>query len=264
MVQKFYYRNCSCCSGSGSSGSSGSGSAGSGSGSSSCECTFFKGTPCEGTALDKCDGEPLVATVTFSFQDCSAFYGGSFWQCSGSSASGAETGLAPPEESGSGSAPCLQECPNCCDLLPKKLSFNLVCVGNDYVSDNLLEASSSDPGFIYDTSCLGNRPDKKAFLYFNGCALDGDQCLAGVLFVPLDGFGLVFYLYTSGWSMNSCSPLDIRWSGNCGNSETSAGYIDMPCLGLCLGDNLCCVKANIVITEAGTGGGGGGGGGPVL
>lgn len=243
---KYYYRNCTCCSG---SGSSGSGSAASGSGGG-CECQFWSNTPCAGESYDACDTVPLTATITFSYQDCGQFFG-SFWQCSGSAASGLETIIV--DGSGSGSGSCFSECPNCCDLLPKSVTLNLICVGDSYVSENLLEADPNDPGWQFDSLCLGYRSDKKAYMVFPSCLLNGSSSnCTGILVIPLDGFNLIFYLYASpsyGF-VNSCNPIDIRYSITCGNSDTSAGYQLMPCFSACIGDNVCCVRANIVITEA--------------
>lgn len=257
---KFYFRNCACCSGSGSSGSSGSGSGSAG----GCECQFWASTPCAGESYDSCDSIQLKATVTFSYESCGQFYGGSFWKCSGSSASGAETGLEPPEGSGSGSGSCLQECPDCCDLLPKSLTFNLVCVGGSYVSENLIDANPDDPAWAPDSSCVGLRSDKEAYMVFPSCIFGSSDNCQGILVVPLDGFYLIFYLYSdpSYGYVNSCNPIDIRYSITCGNPTTSAGLQLMPCFQQCIGDNICCVRANIVITEALAEGGGGGG--PIL
>ena len=238
---RFFFRNCSCCSGSGSSGS--------GSGSTACECLFWNNTPCAGQSYDTCDSVPLKATVTFDYQSCSSFYGGSFWKCSGS-ASGLQTGVVDGDQQTGISGSCLQECPDCCDLLPDTLTFDLTCVGVSYASENLIDANPEDPGWSYDGSCLGYRPDKKAYLTFPSCAIsNGPNCI-GLLVVPVDGFSLVFYLYSDYWTVNSCNPIDIRCSITCGNAATSPGMDLMPCFTQCLGGNVCCVRANIVITEA--------------
>jgi hypothetical protein len=246
---KFYYRNCTCCSGSGSG----------------CECQYWGNTPCAGESYDACDSIRLKAVITFDYSGCGQFFGGSFWKCSGSSASGAETGLT-VDGSGSGSGSCLQECPDCCDLLPDSITLDLVCVGDTYVTENLIDANPEDPSWSFDSNCLGNRPDKQTYMLFPSCMFgDSNNCI-GLLVIPLDGFNLIFYLYADPFYLNlvSCNPLDVRYSITCGNSSTSAGYDLMPCLSACIGGNTCCVRANISITEASSGGGGGGGGGPIL
>jgi hypothetical protein len=247
---KFYYKNCACCSGSGS---------GSGSGSQNCECQYWANTPCVGESYDACDSIRLRAVITFDYSGCSSFYGGSFWQCTGS-VSGLESGVVDGDGSGSGSGSCTQTCPNCCDLLPDRITLDLVCIGDTYVTENLIDANPEDPSWSFDSNCLGTRPDKQTYMIFPSCMFgDSNNCI-GLLVIPLDGFYLIFYLYADPFYLNlvSCNPLDIRYSITCGNPSTSAGYDLMPCLSACLGDNICCVRANIVITEAGTGGGGGG------
>lgn len=236
---KLLYRNCNCCSGSGSSGS-GSGSSGAG-----CACQFFKGHPCEGSPVDTCNGSTLTATVTFNFSDCA----GSKWsQCSGSGSTGKLPGTG-GDFTGSGSGSCSQTCPSsCCDLLPRK-TFTMLCVGTQYFSDNLFDVAAGDPGFVFDSSCAGYRTDKKAWLYFGPA--DGADTLAGAMFIPIDGFGLTFLISDINISYTSCNPLQINIIGIC-NTPGDTVRTMSPCLAACMDEQyagLCCVKANIVITE---------------
>ena len=243
---KLFYKNCNCCSGSGS-----------GSGSGSCSCGFLQSV-CP--AATECKTRFHV-TVNVSFANCGST---PFGSCSsGSGASGAETGLAPPDELGSasssGSSPCLATCPSCCDLVAKKYELDLDCYtigSNDWalVSPNLTIDPTS-PSLCAEWGLEGAQDSCKGPR--NGCTYFSIQVVDGVLIyaifgTPIDGgmfwgFGAEQFLQenllcSSSINVDSCSPIQI--SGNLLASANMAGagdisasifnFLQMPCFGACL------------------------------
>jgi hypothetical protein len=238
---KFYYPNCSCCSGSGS-----------GSGSVLCDCGFFVG------AVANCFGYPVVtdckkdfvATISFSFSDCGSFPIGSC--SSGSGASGAETGLDGPE-TGSGSD-CLATCPNCCDIFPQSVQIDLVCIGtNELVSKNVVSGDGRFSKCFEEIGSVGSCLQYPSAL---------DACnyfyLSNANFVGFYGFFVlrIDYYYATFlidfFQVLSCEPLQISgtfFMGYVGNQEAA-----LPCLFNCIGASesvdLNCIKGTFTITES--------------
>lgn len=235
---KLFYKSCDCCSG-----------------SSGCNCSFLTeglddGMLCNGfDVVTKCN---FVVNINLDFSGCGSTPIGSC--SSGSSASGAETGLDGPE---TGSTPdCLTTCPDCCDLINQTYQFNLECVGNTLASENLIDGNcGSSIDFESGSSCLGQRTDKCSFFYIS---VTGTSFF-GQFFVPIDNGGLQG-VFTSAFIV-SCDPFQMTGFLFFGRA---LGLINEPCLAQCLnrtpgffadidpagGIDTGCISGTFTITEA--------------
>lgn len=266
---RLYYPNCDCCSGSGSSGSG------------SCSCNFYWASAlCDSTT--HCPTE-YVATIRLNFSGCGSSPIGS---C-GSGSSGSDTeptasGSVIPigtGSSGSSGSSC-RVCPDCCSIANKAWQINLVCVGGDLVSENLIYGAGGSSCFgsgalepqSGSSDCLGFRSDRCL-----SASIAGGLTIGGSFWLPLDGGYLI--VESGPLTVSSCNP--FLMSGIVGTvrpggptiSTSSGGFVTdypsiYPCLSPCLDSSyfiangfFSCVTGTVTVTEAASGGGGGGGGG---
>jgi len=243
---KLFYKNCNCCSGSGS-----------------CGCRFLT------AGFDdnlRCDGFPVVTECKKSFVvniyiNFSGCVSTPIANCSnGSAGSGPETGL---EVDGSGSgSDCLNECPECCDLVPKQFQINLECIDDTLASTNLIDGLCGSSFFYNETgsTCLGRRTDKCTFFIIK---ISGSS-FEGAFAFPIDNGYLAGGIDFA--NVVSCDPFQLSGSLLFGRAGAPVTEI---CLAECLTTDTGtvldpgCITGTFTITEA-LSGGGGGGGGPIL
>lgn len=246
---KLFYKNCNCCSGSGSGSASGSGS------QATCDCNFFTITCPSSPVSTQCETQ-FVASLSFDFSQCGSFPIGSC--ASGSSASGAETGLT-VDGSGSGSSSdCIQTCPDCCDLLPNNVEIPLTCIGTILISDISTETDPNHSMCIEKIeansgSCL-QVPNSSSACNFMALDSLGTFGVYGSIWLNIDNNFV--YLVIDSFSVTSCNPVVVSGSFYMAPLNDLANAF--PCLGLCIGtvlenDDLItseCVKGTFTITEA--------------
>ncbi len=249
---KFFYPNCDCCSGSGSA-------------SGSCSCSFlWNAALC---TVPPCPTS-FMATIRLNFSGCGSSTIGS---CGSSGSSGSSDGPSTGgdfEPTGSASGSDCRTCPDCCSIANKIWQVELLCLGDNLVSETVIyDGSGSNQCFqsselggqTGSDTCLGFRTDR----CYSGVVTSNSGSIDSAFVLPLDG-GFIT-LSSTGMIVNSCDPFML--SGIVSNvsfgeifptsGSRSSPQSLFPCLFPCISDGFfdetgiyaSCVTGTVTITE---------------